>query len=173
MIILEDRLKEIFDQLPAIVVDSVSYNPKFSFGDQKELNSFLKAHSKSDSVYPLIWLAYPNRKSKNRNGKEIRSKIKLILAVQNDSSSWLNDQRFKTMYKSILYPLYDSIEKAFNGTKIARITGNDFDFIEHEEKPNFGDKDSNSKHYTTDIWDALTMEFEVIVNNCKIDNINF
>ncbi len=34
-IIVEDRLKELFDTLPAITVDSVDYTPVFKYGDQK------------------------------------------------------------------------------------------------------------------------------------------
>lgn len=174
MIVLEDRLKEIFDQLPSIVIGSESYPVTFGYGDQKELNLFLRAKQNEDSVYPLIWLVYPVLESHNYTDKNLESDIKLIVAVRNDKVHWLNEQRYKTTYSTILIPLLEKIIRSFKGTKIATIIQRDekilYEIVKH---PNYSNTDKRDEHYTTDIWDAIELRISLLINKCKIDTINF
>jgi len=175
MIVLEDRLKEIFDTLPDVVLGTSSFKPTFSFGDEKHLNAYIKATKNQSSIYPLIWLVYPNTEVHNYSERQLKSSVTLILAVRNKEVSWLNERRFKNTYSQILIPLLENVLKSFKGTKIASINRDTEGNLYRLTKfPNYGNTETNGdKHFTTDIWDAIRVEFDLTVNNCKIDIINY
>ena len=175
MIVLENRLKEIFDQLPNITVGENSFKPTFSYGDDKDLNLYIRTTLKGKSIYPLIWLVYPSSEEHNYTSTKLKSDIKLILAVKNKDTSLLNEQRYNTTFDRILLPLLENVLKAFKGTKIAAINEDSEGYLYRIKKfPNYGDQEANAiSHKTIEPWDAIRLEFNLTVNNCKIDNINF
>ena len=175
MIVIEDRLKELFDTLPALVNSAGTFNPKFSFGDQKELNAYLKAHSRGSSVYPLIWMVYPNIEKFRNTDRVVNSDITLILATMNDQTEWLNGQRFIETFGKELFPVLGNIKIALRESGITKvISDSDGDDFTITKFPNYGDTKPNSdKHYTTDVWDAIKVEFKLEVNDCKLGIINY
>jgi len=81
MIIVEDVLKEIFSQIPAIKdSNSVSFLPKFNWGSMNTLNLYL-SQLKKGTKYPLIWLTETVDES-DIYAHKLEKPIKLILAKQ-------------------------------------------------------------------------------------------
>ena len=109
MIVVEDRLAEMFAYLPEMVNSvGATFKPTFMYGDQKQLLDFLRQNSKGTSKYPLIWLVYPFNETHTRSRVEFQS-LTLVLAVETNSVM-LNSQRMKETYANILIPLFNNIK---------------------------------------------------------------
>lgn len=173
MIIIKDRLREIFDTLPPLVTTTGSFKPVFDGGHRKELNAFLKANQHGPTVYPLIWLVEPLPYPDLFGGKMAKAEVNLALAVKNKEIHMLNAQREMTTYASLLYPLRALVERAIEGSGIAYVVPNSEGsrFIPSDLKA-YG-VDDNSEHYTTDPWDAILLSFTLVVNACKLQSINY
>lgn len=161
MIIVEDKLEEIFDYLPAMkyeVGSEYSFKPVFGFGDQMELNKFLKnKESESTKPYPLIWLLY-RYNEKHEKKKVVLNDIVLILAT-NTNAEMSNRDRIETNFKKVLIPLYDNILEAL--TKSVNINLEDDRGV--VKFPNFSEEVNREQSFTTELWDALktTWNFEI------------
>lgn len=175
MIIVKDRLREIFDTLPPLVTTTGSFTPVFDGGHRKELNAFLKANSGPDipTVYPLIWLVEPLTYPDLFGGKMAQAEVNLALAVKNEEIHMLNAQRELTTYASLLYPLRALVERAIEGSGIAYVVPNaDGSRYTPRDLKGYGVSD-NSEHYTIDPWDAILLSFTLVVNSCKLKSINY
>ena len=159
IIVVEERLAEIFETLPAYIDDKGNeFKPLFKFGDNKELLAFLKQNEGSKSPYPLIWLVYPYEENHQRTHVQIDN-MDLILAVETNSEMF-NEERFETTYKDVLFPLYDNIRTLFDQANIIS-TDDTYRVVKY---PNYGNLEG-TENETVDIWDALKMTF-----NCQITN---
>ncbi len=163
-IIVEDRLKELFDTLPAIN----GFSPVFKYGDQKELMAFLRS-TKGDASkpYPLIWYVYPNSETDNGKDQDVNLTLSLVMAVNNGKTSMLNDERKETTYKTILEPLRNNVRTALKKASILTLTGADDRFIT-TKFPNYSGDDNNmTENELQDVWDAIKQVQEVTINdNC-------
>ena len=168
IIVVEDRLRAVFDTLPPMIVDLVEYPIVFKYGDEKELMSFLKNTQGNDTPYPLIWLVYPYEEKHNRTHVSITD-MSFVLAVETNEEMF-NEERFETTYKDVLFPLYDNIRKLFNMANI--ITTNDtYKVIKF---PNYSGEDGGSEEQkTVDIWDALKITFNCTINDWCLEPIEF
>jgi hypothetical protein len=159
MIVIEDKLNDIFSYLPS----QNGFKPVFSWGDDKELNTFLSNSNEATTPYPLIWLIYPY--NENHKKRSVKAKIELILAVKTNTEM-LNKERLIKTYKGILIPLYDNILTVFQKASTV--------FVEEEYEvikyPNYGDS-TNTK--TVDIWDALKVTFDLRFNDNFLKTIKF
>lgn len=168
-IIVEEKLASIFDYLPSMRYSNglELFKPVFRYGDQKELNVFLKSYeSEQSSPYPLIWLLYPNKEIHHKKKVELPD-LTLILAV-NTNDKMLNNERIATTYKKLLIPLYENVfralQKATNVNLVEKV-----DMIKF---PNFGDKDYDSEEsFTTDLWDALKTTWKIEITNACLKDI--
>ena len=163
MIVVEDKLKEIFERLPAMkyeVGGAHSFIPVFGYGSQIELNKFLKSQeSEQTHPYPLIWLLYPYKELHKKKKVELDDLV-LILAT-NTNSQMLNKERIDTNFKKVLIPLFDNIQKAF---KLA-VNVNLLQEVEVVKFPNYsGDDDKESSSFTTDLWDAMKTIWQISIN---------
>lgn len=161
MIIIEDRLQELFNYLPEMgdIKDSGNtYSPIFKYGDQKELIAFLKLNAKV-SVYPLIWLVYPYNEEHHNNRVYIEN-MSLILAVEGNNES-LNEERIKLTFNKILIPLFDNIKELFQLGNIINIG----DTYRVTKYPNYSHAEDGELNQVTAIWDAMKITF-----NCDISN---
>lgn len=163
MIIVEDRLKEIFDTLPPLKNSKgIDFKPVFKCGDNKELSTFLKLSKKTRDPYPLIWLISPYTEEHKRTHVLIEN-MSLILAVETNSSM-LNNQRLEDTFKTVLIPLYDNIKTLFMK---ANTVNTDDTYIVTKFYNYSGDTNPTDKHEVTDIWDAMKITFEIQINsNC-------
>lgn len=162
LIIVENRLEEIFSYLPVMKNDKgVEFKPTFMYGDQKQLLDFLRQNSTGQSMYPLIWLVYPFNEKHNRSNVEIDS-LPLVLAVETNSTM-LNHQRIKETYTKVLIPLFDNIKHCFNSANIANISNE----VQVVKFPNYSEDKDGEANETTYIWDAMKVTFKGTLNsNC-------
>lgn len=169
MIIVEDRLKELFDYLPDMLGtkdgDNTKYPIIFKYGDVKELQSFLKLDKNKDN-YPLIWLAYPYSEEHKRSKVSLNN-LSLIIAVPSNTTM-LNDQRLKETYKKVLIPLFDNIKELFRMGNIIRV-GEIYNIIKY---PNYSDTVDN-KNTVLVIWDAMKITFDCVITDACLKTINF
>jgi hypothetical protein len=163
-IVVEDKLKEVFNYLPAITgSDSNNYVPIFKVGDEKELLAFF-AQSQGNTKYPLIWLVMPYLEEHINRNRVIIKNLSLILAVET-SSELLNSERLDLTFKPILYKLLDNVLDVFTVSNT----------IYHDNTYNIT-KYSNYEHDEdgsgefggfVDIWDAIKLTIDVSINsNC-------
>jgi hypothetical protein len=162
MIIVEDRLAEMFSYLPEMEgAPGVMYKPTFMYGDQKQLLDFLRQNSTGKSVYPIIWLIYPFIEEHGRSSVKFTN-MSLVLAVETNSSM-LNAERMKQTYQKVLIPLFDNIKTCFNNANISN-SSNEYTIVKY---PNYSEVKDGIENEATYIWDALKVTFDGTLNsNC-------
>ena len=169
MIIVEDRFAEVFNFIPDVQYPGAaeSYTPIFKYGDDKELNTFLKySESRNEKPYPLIWLLYPYVEKHQKNKVELPS-VSFILAVDT-TSAMMNPERIEETYKKILIPLYDNFIAVLSKNNIINIEHN-FNVIKY---PNYSDDNSTGdKNKTISRWDALKVNFRCTINKVCLKDI--
>ena len=170
MIIFEDRLAEMFADLPDMVSLSGNSTHKvtFGYGDGKELNVFLKQKEKGDSPYPLVWLLYPYAELQTNRNMSVGN-VSLILAV-NTNTSMQNKERIDETYKKLLIPLYNNIVHLFRRSNIVN-TDSEYNVVKH---PNYSDDTSTGEgHFANGVWDAMKVTFSMTVIDTCYKNVNF
>lgn len=166
MIVVEERLRELFDLIPEIQVNSSNLKkPVFSWGKKEELNRWVEAYD--SGTYPLIWLL-PAEESHNNFSDLSTRRIVLILATLETRRELFNAQRYQGSYKNVLNPLTDYVIKAFQKSSITRlINANDITIF---KEPNYSEREENG---TIDLWDAVRIECEVEFNNNCLTTIKW
>lgn len=170
MIIVEDKLKEIFEYLPAMkyeVGSVLSFKPVFGYGSQIELNKFLKSKESDQShPYPLIWLLYPYKELHKRKEVDLEGMV-LILAT-NTNSQMLNSERIDTNFKKVLIPLYDNVHAVLKRA----VNVNLIEETEIIKFPNYsGDNNREEEAFTTDLWDAMKTIWKLSINTACLKEI--
>lgn len=170
MIVVEDKLEEIFSYIPKMSyeVGGVEFNVVFGYGDKYELNQFLKDNESNDNKpYPLIWMLYPYKELHKKKVVDLKD-IVLILAT-NTNASMSNKDRIKTNFKRILIPLYDYVftvlQRAVNISLLEE--------VEVIKFPNFSsDKlEDREESFTIELWDALKTVWNFNINNSCLKDI--
>jgi len=159
---IEDKLTEMFDTLPLMtngIGGGATYKPIFGYGDEKELNAFLKMKEKGESPYPLIWLLYPYKENQTKNHVEV-SNIQFILAVKSNMPMQ-NFERMQVTFKAILIPLYNNISYLFKTANIVNVSG-DYDVIKY---PNYSYDAKGAETFGNLVWDAMKIEFDIKIKN--------
>lgn len=165
MIVVEERLRDLFDLIPEIQIKTgVSKKPSFSWGDKVELNRYLDKYKSSS--YPLIWLL-PSEDTFNHSSNLTDRNIVLILATLETRDELFNAQRFAGSYSQVLNPLTNYIIQAFESSNITRITSTDIKIL---KEPNYSD---NGKHGAIDKWDAVRISLDVEFNNSCLKPIKW
>jgi len=171
IIVLEDKLEEIFSYLPRmkyIATSQLDHKVVFGSGDKKALNVFLKIKGKGDSPYPLIWLLYPYEETHNRTNLSV-DKVTLVLAVPTNQSMQ-NKQRLNETYKKVLFPLFDNLVYCLEHANIVNIA-REFKVVKY---PNYSDEQSSSEESAgTFVWDALKVNFQITIRDTCLKPIIF
>lgn len=108
MILVEERLTELFNTLPIMTISGSDYKPHFDYGSKKDLLKHLKEKAKKGGkYYPIIWLETPIDDTGNE--KRIKTPLKLILATLNKDSNMSNKKRLEITFKPTLIPLHKNI----------------------------------------------------------------
>jgi len=163
MIIVEERLKELFDTLPPVESGGSDYQVRFGFGSESDLGQFLKSlnERQGETKYPLIWLITPVQVE----GKEDRVTFPLNLIVATDSNnSDTNLVRLEKTVKKVLTPVYENMLKALHRSGFTRILNED----QNKRGLYF-----NYSERISDIWDALKFECLLEMTSCKMKSINY
>jgi len=161
IIVVEERLTELFSLLP-------EPKPKYHFGDDIELNKFIKGSN--GNAYPLIYQT-SLEKIYHGNSREVEvNPLQFFIAVQTNTDLY-NTERWATSYREQLMPLLQNIMTVFEKSNIVTST---YDYT-IREFPNYGAAEQNSKeHKTIDIIDAIQVSFRATINgNCITKNIKF
>lgn len=159
MIVVEQRLSDVFEQLPELN----NFKPVYKWGNESHLVSQLKLFSESNkSPYPLIY----QLSNSSQQGINASTDLVLILACRNLDTTLLNENRWVMSYKELLYPLLSDIESCFKKAGIFIWDGN----YKVTEFPNYGNGEENK---TIDIWDALKFETKITINQNCIKQIKF
>lgn len=146
------------------------YDVKTHYGDQFELNKWVGIQDSSDRTkYPLVYYAL-NKDYKERKGW-ISSKITLILLTTGIYEE-LNNERIELNYEAFLYPLANLVEEKLTSNKNIVIKGSKSNRFKRTDEPLMGiSSDDFSKMktsaiagVTTDVVDALILEFEAEIN---------
>ena len=162
MIIVEERLTEVFEQLPEVS----GGKPYFDFGNEEHLLKILKLFSdEGKSPYPILYLM-SNEDDQNTRGNEVDHDVYLIIATRNTQTELTNKNRWAMSYRNVLFPTAELVVKCFNRAGIFTWDGN----LKLLKYPNYG---NGKENFTADIWDALVIKTKIIVTNNCIKQINF
>ncbi len=170
MIIVEERLKELFNTLPDITVGQNSYPVSFDFGSHKDLLRFMNSQRKFQGgvSYPLIWLETPFERDILRDGKINLSGLTLILATLSDSEQ-SNSTRLEVAFKTTLIPLSELVIEALKKSGFTQIINDG-----QRKETNFYNYGVNEEeNQTTDIWDVIKIELDLIMDSRCLQCINF
>ena len=169
MIVVEERLRELFDLIPEIYVkNGVSNKPAFSWGDKLALNQFLTVAYKDSSfkTYPLIWLL-PSEDSYNNSVDILDRRVSLVLATLETRKDLLNDHRLQGTYKNTLNPLTEYVIQALNNGSIINYIS---PLINILKSPNYSINEDNE---SIERWDAVRIDLDVQFNNKCLNPIKW
>ena len=166
----EKILTELFGLLPdATFGNGNTAKIDFSWGSQQDLNKYIKLKG-NKRKYPLIWLV--NTKwQENRLGKTMKSRIRLILAINSTKMENINPTIWDTDFEETLNPIKENVLTAL--TKSGRTILNQTT-IDIERLPNYSEEGTN-KTKTIDIWNAIVIDCDVEINHNStcFNQINF
>lgn len=171
MIIVENKLEEIFSYLPLMSyeVGGAEFKVYFGYGDELELNAFLKQKEGDETQpYPLIWLLYPYEEIHKK--KEVYLNDIVLIVATNTNNNMLNKERIATNFSKVLIPLYDNIERAF-------LRASNMNFLQEVKVtkfPNYSGEDQRrssieprEESFANTLWDALKTKWKISINdNC-------
>lgn len=173
MIIVEDRLKYAFNELPNVGIteeNPLGFKPFYDWGNQFHLNKVYITTPKS-KLYPLIYQT-SNNSTQLSKGKEVRTRLSLVLATRNVFTDKLNKQRWEgETYRNVLFPLVKNIETLFTKGQMFLWDG-EYDIT---TVPNYGadSQPKDPKATPMDIWDAVLFETTIKINNDCLKPIIF
>lgn len=162
MIVFEERLAELFDLLPVVTdANSNTYKPMFNWGTQDVLNKYLTLPSQQ-SKYPLIWLVNGNDLYDTMAKEVRRQNARLVIAMRSDKVDEFNPFIYETDYKMILNPLLENVLTALNGSSISYLYESEYTV---KRVPNYSVNDTGEKSGTVDIWNAITLDCSISIND--------
>lgn len=168
MIVVEERLKEVLKDLPLVVTDydgePTEFQHRFDWGTKEDLNILLQQEKQ---VYPLIWLETGFTEDHDTEADEVSVSVSLKIATYGLDTSLLNQERLNLTFKEILIPTLNNVVKAFKRSNIVNLDGPDFTITKFY---NYG---TGSSTETTDIWDAIMLDIDLIINNDCIVPVNY
>ncbi len=169
MIVIEEKLRELFNLIPDIQINSNNLQkPYFSWGKKEELNRYILGYNKQgEQPYPLIWLM-PEVDTYNYMADMVTRRVVLILATLEPRSELYNAQRYQGSYTTTLNPLTSYVVQALRNSTITRVL--DSSDIKIFKEPNYSDQGENA---TIDKWDAVRIECDVEFNNNCLNTIKW
>lgn len=162
MIVFEEKLRELVALLPQT---ADGFTVRYDWGTIDVLNKFLIL-PENKSKYPLIWLV-TGSDTDNFTTNSNNRRVKLVLATASNDVDQFNQVQYQTDYLNILLPIYKDLHTLFIKSGITTLIN---DEITKEMKPNFSFK--NNEKGLIDIWNALFLEFELVIDGKKCINKN-
>lgn len=164
MIIVEELLSKSFAKLPV----TGDKKPVYRWGNKDHLIKILEQYQKANQTpYPLIYQV-SNRSTQSPKASEVTTNLELVIAVRNIEFDMLNERRWATTYKGLLYPVLENIQTLFTKGNIF-LWDSEYTI---QEFPNYG---NGTEHFTVDHWDAIRFETSITIygNRCLQQTINF
>jgi hypothetical protein len=145
------KLKQVFDQLPALDVNGKSYTPYFDFGTEYDLKKRLTAYRQSTTtrIYPLIWLVTPVEEA-------TEMEVKFILATINKRTDMGNWDRLTYTFEATLEPLLNNLIKSLKQSRA---------FKPIELDRNYRGTKYFNYHIEPEIWDAIEYDINLMYND--------
>jgi len=163
MIVVEERLAEVFAQLPPIGGVACKYH----FGDGIEANKFIKGAN--HDVYPLVYQTSNNWTGMVVPEIEVETDLVLLLCVQNLNQDMYNSERWATSYRNVLLPLFENVDKALQRSGII---SSDYRYSVRNY-PNYSERESKENNKFIDIVDAIEVSLRVTISANCVQTINF
>ena len=160
MIVVEQRLQELFATLPPVAIPNASDVPVdhsifFDWGTIEDLNILIK----QEDVYPLLWLETGFEEIHNNQKNEVSVDLSFKIATSGLNSSLLNQQRILSTFNLVLIPTLENIRKAFERSNIVVLENQDWNITKFY---NWSDAENLE---TSQIWDALRFDVSLVINN--------
>lgn len=168
MIVVENRLREIFNTLPQVNIPDANGNPvpysvSFDWGTIEDLNLWLK----QNATYPLIWLETGFEETHNSSKEEVSVALSFKIATSGLKSSLLNQQRIASTFDLVLFPVLENVRKAFERANTVQLQNTDWKILK------FYNWSTTEGMETTQVWDALRFDVELIINGDCLKNFNY
>lgn len=154
-IIVENRLREVFNFINPVPVNGNNFDVHFDFGTLKDLNVFL-TDRKRNQPFPLIWLQTPYESTEGVKDVTI-SDMKLVVAVPTTQALTPRERIDKTFESKIL-PVVKDVKRVI---RLANTMHNDQNY-KTSKYFNYGE---NNEVKAIDNWDAITLTFDLMVND--------
>jgi hypothetical protein len=163
---IESVLEDIFAYLPDVTFENggSEYPVKFGYGDDVELNLFLKS-LEGLNQYPLIWFLWPYEYEETKTNVKIEDAVFIIAVDTNNVMQ--NKERLSETYGKVLMPLFDNFKYVLKNANVTN-TENKYKVTKH---PNYGENDKAIPALT--IWDALKIKTSFSINQNCLKAINF
>lgn len=133
--IIATALGNLFDGM-TIKYNDVDVVVNYHYGDQKELNAWIKNMTSANArKYPLVWYVL-NDFTELNGWYETDARV---IVFQNTQSEWFNPKRQEESYTKIIQPVTKEIEKRLTQSGYVEINSRDLKtrFIKKDE-PNYG-----------------------------------
>jgi len=143
--IIATALGALFDGM-TIRYNNTDVTVNYHYGDQKELNAWIKNMTNADvRKYPLVWYIL-NDFTELNGWYETEARV---IVFQNTLSEWFNPKRQEESYTKIIEPVTKEIEKRLTQSGYVEIRSRDLKtrFIKKDE-PNYG-VDTNNENLTS------------------------
>ena len=158
----------------------------YSWGDKYELNQWIimkdkeisgkRAFGKQNrSKYPLIWLIHPLEGEVTSDGN-LFDDLQIIVAMDT-KAEWLNSTREKEtmpILTNIANYFLDVLDQDKNASIIKKNGERKVRYkkVYNYQEPNAERfRSAENSNATTDIWDAITLKFDLKINNNCLKNI--
>lgn len=166
------------EQIVGYAVNKAVSGVQYHWGDSYELQKYLRVGKGMEQMnsfggdykqYPLIWLVKPFMTAKLPDGKHYRvNRMRLLFSLNNQNMSELNTEREKSF--DVLVPLANDLLKFFTKSSIAYFPDRRNPEFSFDRVPNYS---VQNKSGAVDIWDALVLEMDLIVNSLCVDFDDF
>lgn len=165
MIVAEERLYELFSQIP----DINGFATTYSWGDLEHLGLWL---TKKKDTFPIIYQVSKSEKHHVKR-RELETKWVAVLGVINPDISLTNDERWAMSFRDYLNPLASRIAESFLKCGFIEWDG----YLDLERFGNYSN-DSNAlsqknKSYTIENWDAIRVVADLKINDKCIKTIQW
>lgn len=162
-IVTESILAQIFEQIPPLTAaGKPTYpTPKFYWGNDKDLNAFMKC---APVKYPLIWLIEGLEVEDLEKGGTVTRDCKFVLAINSLNQSELNPTTWANDFTDYLNPLRAQVIKGLQKSRATWIKGS-ASTIRRANHSEDGEKTP-----TTDVWNAIRLDVTVVFEPNKCVN---
>ena len=172
MIVVETLLRDIFSQIPPVSYNGKEYPVKFHWGNQDDLNLYMK--TESGNVTPLIWLL--QEKTRHKSTEATRN-IRLIIAKSSEHKESRNPIVWETEFTEVLDPLCEKVLRCFEMSGLTTILNQEYSIYREANYSEY-ERDISGKKTSTktiDHWNVIEFIGDILINdnsNC-IQTINF
>lgn len=161
MIVVETLLREIFSQIPDISYAGKMYPVKFHWGNQDDLNLYMKTEYGNPT--PLIWLVEAEDGC-NDNAHSLERRIALRVAKSSEHKTDRNPIVWDSEFSQVLNPLLDKVIQCLNKSGVTTIVGGEYrkrlraNYSEYERTT---EGKTKSETLTIDHWNVIYFEATV------------